>query len=148
MAHIESQESGGKASQDFELNLAPIIDCMVVLIAFLMVSLSYLSIQMLDAGLSSPGGLAKANDSALAIEVKIETPDLLSVSVSEGGRKISSQKVERAQWSLHLNGIVEKLGRKPEAATISAENDISYEVVVRTLDELKDVVPQVQLSGF
>ena len=146
MAHIESQGSG--PSQDFELNLAPIIDCLVVLIAFLMVSLSYLSIQMLDAGLSSPGGLAKANDSALSIEVKIESPEMLSVSVSEGTKKISTQKVERKAWESELQGIVAKLGRKPEVGLISAENDISYDVVVQTLDGLKSVVPTVQLSGF
>jgi biopolymer transport protein ExbD len=148
MAHVDSGGSGGKPSQDFELNLAPIIDCLVVLIAFLMVSLSYLSIQMLDAGLSSPGGLSKANDSALSIEVKIESPEMLSVSVSEGSKKLSTQKIERAQWAGELKGIVDKLGRKPEVGMISAENDISYEVVVQTLDELKGFVPSVQLSGF
>lgn len=148
MAHVESQGSGGKPSQDFELNLAPIIDCLVVLIAFLMVSLSYLSIQMLDAGLTSPGGLSKIDTSALSIEVKIETPDMYSVTVTEGGKKISTQKVERATWAADLKGIVGKLDRKPSTALISAENEISYDLVVQTLDELKSHVPQVQLSGF
>jgi biopolymer transport protein ExbD len=148
MAHVESQDSGNKASQDFELNLAPIIDCMVVLIAFLMVSLSYLSIQMLDAGLSAPGGLSKASDSALSLDVKIETPDLLVVNVMDSNKRISSQKFERASWSTDLQGIVTQLGRTPDAATISAENSISYDVVVQTLDEIKSFIPNVQLSGF
>jgi len=146
MAHIES--AGGKGSQDFELNLAPIIDCLVVLIAFMMVSMSYLSIQMLDAGMTSPGGLAKANDTALSIEVKIESGDLLNVSVSQGGKRLSSQKVERANWATELKGIVAGLNAKPEVGMISADNDVSYEVVVQTLDELKSYVPSVQLSGF
>jgi biopolymer transport protein ExbD len=145
MSHVES---GGKDSQDFELNLAPIIDCLVVLIAFLMVSLSYLSIQMLDAGMTSPGGLSKADDRALSIEVKIESADMMSVTVTDSGKRLSTQKVERAAWAADLKGIVEKLGRKPDIALISAENDISYDVIVQTLDELKTFVPQVQLAGF
>ncbi|MEO5668207.1 MAG: biopolymer transporter ExbD [Bdellovibrionota bacterium] len=146
MSHVES--GGQKGSQDFELNLAPIIDCLVVLIAFLMVSLSYLSIQMLDAGITSPGGLSQVDTSVLSIEVKIETANLLDVSVMQGGKKLSNQKVERAAWATELKGIVAKMDRKPATALISAQDDISYDVVVQTLDELKSFVPQVQLSGF
>jgi len=146
MSHIES--SGGKDSQDFELNLAPIIDCLVVLIAFLMVSLSYLSIQMLDAGLSSPGGLAKTDASALSIEVRIESGGLMDVKVNQGTKKISGQKIARAAWASDLKALVAKYETKPTTALISADDDVSYDLVVGTLDELKSFVPQVQLSGF
>ncbi len=39
----------GEHEQDFELNLASIIDCFVVLIAFILVSTSFFSIGIIDA---------------------------------------------------------------------------------------------------
>src|SRR5690348_3316307 len=45
----------GTQSQDFDLNLAPIIDCFVVLIAFVMISSAFASIAILDAGVSAGG---------------------------------------------------------------------------------------------
>ena len=42
-----SRSRGG--SLDFELNLAPIIDCLVVLITFMLASASFLSISIFDA---------------------------------------------------------------------------------------------------
>jgi biopolymer transport protein ExbD len=41
------------ASQDFDLNLAPIIDCITVLIAFILISTSFISIGLLDAGIAT-----------------------------------------------------------------------------------------------
>jgi biopolymer transport protein ExbD len=44
--------SGGThpAEIDFELNLAPIIDCLVVLITFTLISASFLSVAVFDYG--------------------------------------------------------------------------------------------------
>src|SRR4051812_44898679 len=46
---------GGSHSQDFEVNLTSIIDCFTVLIAFVLVSTSFVSIGLMDAGVSAGG---------------------------------------------------------------------------------------------
>src|SRR3954454_525427 len=53
--------SGGNGSQDFELNLASIIDCFTVLIAFMLASASFLSIGILDAGVAAAGPQTKSD---------------------------------------------------------------------------------------
>jgi biopolymer transport protein ExbD len=50
---------GGGNSQDADINLAPIIDCFTVLIAFMLVSASFLSIGVLDAGIAAAYNLPK-----------------------------------------------------------------------------------------
>jgi biopolymer transport protein ExbD len=148
MAHIESQGSGGKASQDFELNLAPIIDCMVVLIAFLMVSLSYLSVQILDAGLTSPGGLESSKTDALSLEIKIVSEEQIQLEVSHKGKVTQKTQFKLSDLEIQVGQVIPTLPSKPETALINANNDVSYDLVIRTLDSVKNHVPQVQLSGF
>jgi biopolymer transport protein ExbD len=41
--------------QDFDLNLAPIIDCFTVLITYLLVSASFISLVVLDVGVAAVG---------------------------------------------------------------------------------------------
>ena len=43
----------GSGGQDFELNLASLIDCFTVLITFLLASASFLSVGILDAGVAA-----------------------------------------------------------------------------------------------
>src|SRR6185295_15775876 len=49
MAHAGGEGGGGL---DFELNLAPIIDCFTVLITFMLVSATYLSLTTLEASVA------------------------------------------------------------------------------------------------
>src|SRR3954465_141066 len=45
----------GDGGQDFDLNLAPIIDCFTVLITYLLVSASFISLTALDVGVAAAG---------------------------------------------------------------------------------------------
>src|SRR4051812_8043711 len=45
---------GHSGELDFDLNLAPIIDCLTVLITFTLVSASFLSVSIFDAGAGLP----------------------------------------------------------------------------------------------
>src|SRR5580698_2220639 len=55
----------GDSGQDVELNLAPIIDCFTVLITYLLVTASFLSLAALDVGVSATGtGTPPPADSA------------------------------------------------------------------------------------
>lgn len=148
MSHVESQSGSNKPSQDFELNLAPIIDCMVVLIAFLMVSLSYLSIQMMDAGLNSPGGLASSVKSGISLEIKILDQENVELEVLKGNQTLNKTKHKLETFDQELKVISTKFEAKPETALISAQNEVTYDLVIKTMDILKGHATQVQLSGF
>ncbi len=150
MAHIDTSgdSRGGKSSQDFELNLAPIIDCLVVLIAFLMVSLSYLSIQMLDAGITSPGGAVQSVSKGLSLDVKIMGEDKIKVTLQRDNKTIEKSDVLVGDLDSKLKAVMATLDSKPETALLSADDEIPYEKVIYVMDQVRNHVPKVQLSGF
>lgn len=149
MAHIDtSGDSRGRASQDFELNLAPIIDCLVVLIAFLMVSLSYLSIQMLDAGVSSPGGTVQSSNKGVSLNVEIKGGDKLQLTIQQGNKTIEKSYIALADLDGSIVSVLAKTKLTPETALLSADDQIPYEQVISVMDQVKNHVPKVQLSGF
>src|SRR4051812_36631719 len=64
--------SGGSDSQDFELNLASLIDCFTVLITFMLASASFLSIGLLDAGIAAAGATSAAKSEPPPVNIAIE----------------------------------------------------------------------------
>src|SRR3954462_13573955 len=62
----------GGQSQDFDLNLAPIIDCFTVLITFMLASASFLAIGILDAQIALPGTSSTPNQKPPSINLDVE----------------------------------------------------------------------------
>ena len=72
-----SAGSGGNSNQDFDLNLAPIIDCFTVLITYLLVSASFISLNSLDVGIAATGDTAAAaNPSTPPLALTAELKDM------------------------------------------------------------------------
>src|SRR3954469_14560582 len=64
--------SGKNQSQDFELNITSIIDTFTVLITFMLASASFLSIGLLDAGISAGGDTASsAKPPSVNVEIRL-----------------------------------------------------------------------------
>jgi biopolymer transport protein ExbD len=108
----------GKKSREFDLNLAPIIDCLTVLITFLLASAAFLAIgQLTAAGPSMKTTRAELGDwnlGALSSEVdrlRREFPDLVSV-------------------------------------TLSAQDDVEYESYIRVMESLRSHISDVLVGGF
>ncbi len=152
---IEGQ--GGKpghgGSQDFELNLAPVIDCMTVLLTFMLASASFLSIGILDAGVAASA--ATASEQApppvnLSIEIGRDRELLLKVS----GKMSKSLAIGHTSAGYDYESLNRELlavqARFPEtkAVTLSAANSVEYEDVVKTMDSIRKTMPVVLLGGF
>jgi len=149
-----SSGSGGRAgSQDFELNIAPIIDCITVLIAFIMISTSFISIGLLDAGAPAIG--TETGDSIPLVNVELE--------VLEGNRyliKLSGQVTSESRISANTDGkwnteeLVSKLNqiktqwKNVDSITISAEDGVPYKDIIVAMDSSRRVLPAVVLGGF
>lgn len=150
---------GGKNSQDFELNLAPIIDCFTVLITYLLVSASFLSLSVLDIGITATG--EKAADAVAPTEIPISvslylrTNHTVEIKVSGGPKKISETSVlatnAEGSWnSVELKTkITELLKRWPtfKEVNMSAEPQIQYKDLVKIIEELKPLLPNIYLAG-
>lgn len=154
-----SKEAGG-SNQDFDLNIAPIIDCFTVLITYLLVSASFLTLNILDIGVAASGV------APLQAETQPQAPPV-SFAVTLGAQRIITLKVTGGARNLDLNypvpatpsgdwDIAGAVGKVTEAMrywpdvkeiSVSADPAVRYREIIHLLDPLKKVMPKVYLAG-
>jgi biopolymer transport protein ExbD len=153
---------GRGGSQDVELNLASIIDCFTVLIAFMLASASFLSIGILDAGIAAAGASASPGTPP-AIVVNVELKQDFQYVVKVSGKVTASYPIAAGAPTATKDGqqkawdhaaLTAKLGelkaRFPDvsAVTMSAENTVEYRDVVKSMEITRKTHPAVLLGGF
>jgi biopolymer transport protein ExbD len=145
--------SGGNGSQDFELNLASIIDCFTVLIAFMLASASFLSIGILDAGVAAASAQA-APGTPPPINIAVEVGQGGKLTVKLTGKTNSNQVIQAVDGKLDYASLTRSLAsthsKYPDvnALTLTAENSVEYRDVIKTMEEIRKTVPVVLLGGF
>jgi biopolymer transport protein ExbD len=159
MSHCGGEGGGG--GLDFELNLAPIIDCFTVLITFMLVSATYLSLTTLDAAVAPLEQAVKesvptdqppppALDVKVAIELKQSGDTELRVSGAETRTDLIARAPAGRDVEKTLASLKDLKSRWPrlEKVTLLAERNVEYRDVVATLEASKAVLPNIQLGGF
>lgn len=151
---------GDGGGQDFELNLAPIIDCLVVLITFMLASATFLSIGILDAGISAGGATTTATTPpsiVVTVELKkdfqmqlrVEGKETLTVPI---GSSAPANAGATSQWNMpelvqKIRGLRQKYADFG-ALTIQGDNQLEYREFVTVMDSLRKEIPVVMLGGF
>ncbi|MGZ3688895.1 MAG: ExbD/TolR family protein [Bdellovibrionota bacterium] len=144
--------SAGKgSSQDFELNLASIIDCFTVLITYLLVSASFISLGALDVSVAANTAVDEIPQTPpLSLTVRLEPGQALKI-LTDGPEHGSIVFPPRdGKWD--LEGMTGKLkefqSRFPalSAAMVTADNEISYRDLVHTVETVRKTFPQVGLG--
>lgn len=148
---------GGGQSQDFDLNIAPIIDCFTVLITFLLVSAAFLSVGFFDAGLSAAGATAKS-DKPPSVTYTLEVQPGKTLKLGVTGRETrnstfkSVTKDGAAEYDFdQLTDQLKKFKAKyPDVVslTLSADNKVTYAEVISVMERARKVLPSVLLGGF
>lgn len=151
--------SSGDNGQDFDLNLAPIIDCFTVLIAYLLVSASFISLAVFDVGVAVSGEGAAETDSpkdppyflslqileGKTIEIKISGgPE--GLKVSEFVKSRDSKNIDYLSLKEKLDSIKLKYPRISELS-VSAQDGVAYRDIVSSIETSKASFPKVFLSG-
>ena len=135
--------SHGGPSQDFELNLAPIIDCFTVLIAFLLATASFLSIGFLEAGAAAQrAGSGVVQEPRAILRVRL-TGHGEAAEFELSGKKsrlpVAELEARAQEWkNAHPN---------LETATLEADDAVEYRAVVEAMEKLRAAIPTIQLSG-
>ncbi len=146
--------AGGGSSQDFDINLAPIIDCFTVLVTFLLASSAFISIGLIEAGVSA-GGVQQAGQKepppmALTVQLKpgheleIRTAGKISRTILLASKE-SDYDYERL--NTELAGL-KKQFPTVEGATLLGSESVEYGDVVGGMEQIRRVYPAVLLGGF
>jgi biopolymer transport protein ExbD len=135
----------GEFEQDFELNIASIIDCFVVLIAFILVSTSFFSIGVIDAQVA--GASEDAANVADSVPVTIELKADHSIVLRSGTNGQTSTRIATRDLAASLESLK---SNNPElkSAIVIADNSVSYRDVMASMEVAKGKIAQVNLGGF
>lgn len=144
--------AGKSGSQEFDLNLAPIIDCLTVLIAFMLASTAFLSIGILDAGVAAGSGSQAGTPPSVMITLELGQEKSLLLKVTGKANSSLTLPPSGQGWDLSLlsRDLGELKSKWPEVngLTLSADNKTRYEDVVRVMDTVRQTLPVVILGGF
>jgi biopolymer transport protein ExbD len=148
---------GRESSSDFDLNLAPIIDCFTVIIAFLLASAAFVSIGVFEAAVPSiapqQGQSEQAQTSSL--DVIAEVGKDKNITLSWSGVKTGKQVVS-TQGGRELEGFRKELQilresvqkEVPGSLEIRASDEAVYADLISVLEAARPSFPAVILGGL
>lgn len=139
---------------EFDLNIIPIIDCFTILITFMLASGVYISIAVLDVGVSAGGKetTEKKEDTGINLSVRLAQSNGLQVLVT--GRVQQSVSIPSVSGTWDFRTLGQRLqafkAKHPDVklATVVAGPEIAYQDVVRAMDTTKKTHPDILLGGF
>lgn len=140
-------------SQEFEVYLAPLIDCFTVLIAFVMISTAFASVGILDAGVAAGGERQRSNlPPPVRIGVEMQSNHQLMIHLSGKENRNITVRSGSTDWDLtELQKdlkVVKQKWPSIDGAVLRADDNVSYNDVVRSMDAVRAVFPAVMLGGI
>ncbi len=139
-----SRSRGG--SLDFDLNLAPIIDCFVVLITFMLASASFISISLFDAGFTPAEAVGDPNPPPITVSLDLKKNGSLQV-VTKGSLNSTNTFANPDEASEALRQLKEKYPGV-ESVTVTADPEVEYEAIVKAMEKTRKHMPAMVLGGF
>lgn len=150
---------GGGGDGDVELNLAPIIDCFTVLITYLLVTASFISLAAVDVGVSATGTAAPPTEEnpappPMVMTLELATTGDVEIAVRGGvANKEYKFRVPAKGGQRDDEGLIARLedvkSRWPslKEASVSAEPTVVYKDVVRVIRKIQEAMPKVFIAG-
>ncbi len=149
----------GSSNQDVDLNLAPIIDCFTVLITYLLVTASFLTLSSIDVsvaatGTATPSTTPDNKPPPWAMTVELKAGGMMEIQIRGGPQ---SKKFNYAVASSGGTWDIEMLTRRLleiqkkfptlTEVNVTAEPVVIYKDMVTVLKEIQTVMPKVYISG-
>lgn len=144
---------GNSQSQEVDLNLAPIIDCLTVLIIFILASASYLAIGILETNLAVEGAAPpNTKPPAIRLDIELNIKKEISIRVSGKGKLTKSIAPESDNWNRkELVSQIQQIKKQwpdTQQAVLSATDDVPYKDVVAMMETLRPELPSILLGGL
>ena len=136
--------------QDFDLNIASVIDCFTVLITYLLVSASFISISALDIDIAGAGDAPQAEPPPVSIAVQLENNRSLVIKVTGAERDEWLVEPKDGTWDTDsLNAKLTALKEKwpaVQGALLGADDALEYKEVVKVVETAKKTLPNITLG--
>lgn len=147
-----SASGGGDQEQEFELNIAAIIDCFTVLITYLLASASFISIGIIDVTAATSSASSALADNA-AVELTVDLDSKKSIRIRLNGATQDVMEIAATEaGELDIDALNERLksvkNRFPnlEVGLLTAHSEVEYQDVVRAVDTARNSIPGISLG--
>jgi biopolymer transport protein ExbD len=138
---------------DFELNIASIIDCFTVLITYLLLSASFISLGIFDITVPTHTASESAPQPSSEISLSIGVKQNHDIEIEVQGTETATLKVSEQNGKQDIvdlkNQLVKIKEKYPnlESAVISGDDTSLYKELVKTVDTTRKIFPHVALSA-
>lgn len=136
---------------DSELDVTPFMNLMVILVPFLLITLVFAKITILELYLPPQSNVAKPDERKLALEVIIRSDQLIVQDKNAGFESYIIEKTEDGYDVLTLSQTLQSIKYNyPDntAASILLEPDIEYENLVLVMDAVRAIDLENKDSSF
>jgi biopolymer transport protein ExbD len=141
------------SGQDFDLNIAPIIDCFTVLITYLLVSASFLSLSVFEVGVAATGdslpiAQETPKDPPLSLLILMKQVGSFDIKLTGGPRHLAESFLLVDSDSLR-GKLKELVGQMPELkeASLTAEPNVHYKEMIKLIEGLQKIIPKTFIAG-
>jgi biopolymer transport protein ExbD len=143
-----------EAEIDVELNITSIIDCFTVLITYLLVTASFISFGVLEVSVASPAlaqAAPPAGNPTLSVTIVLGLNHGLEIRTEGEETRIYPVPAKDGAWD--LGSVTEHLtsfkARFPSlnTAMVTADDTIEYLEVVKTVESVRETIPNVSLGA-
>jgi len=152
--------SGAGGSQEVELNLAPIIDCFTVLITYLLVTASFLTLTAMDVSVSAnsdskeaPPPIETKHPLVMTLDLTTTNEIVLKVSGGDLKKEIDLKLAPKANGAWDDDSLEKALlkitGRWSSLSevSVSAAPTTKYKELVNLINVAQKTLPKVYISG-
>lgn len=137
----------GNPVLDFDLNLAPIIDCFTVLITFMLASASFLAVTIFDAGFAPADAVGDPKPPAITVSVVVKDKDQ-GYKLEVKGKMTLNQTFKTPEDLAETLKTVKSKFADTSSVTLSADDNVEYEKLVKAMEKMRPIIPGLILGGF
>ncbi len=148
---------GESSSQEVDLNIAPIIDMFTVLITYLIVTASFLTLAAVDVGVSATGTAAATSAGRPSMSMLLELKSGGDVNIALQGGNLTHEidiDVKGLPNSLQNVKALEARLRQLQAkwpqikeVSVTADPNIIYKNIVDVIHKVQSIMPKVYISS-
>jgi len=148
----KKRSSGGAGA--FDINLVPIIDCLTILITFMLASGAFISMGILDVGVATDAQAATSRAERPSIEVTLNLMLDHELKLTWTGKENKVIRFKNVDGKWDYDALKEPMAQlrekwpKVKTITLIAVPDIPYEEIISSMGVVKNVYKNVLLGGF
>jgi biopolymer transport protein TolR len=138
---------------EFDLNIVPIVDCLTILLTFMLASGAFFSLGVLEIGVAGPSSAsAEKKEFPIDLTLELNAGKSMTLAVSGKMRKRIPLAAFEGQWN--FSKLTEELTKfaeeYPEVKSVNllANQDLEYHEIVKAMEATKKSHPDVLLGGF